>query len=96
MEKLTREQDEALGGLLEGMTTEQCIVTMRMAMTAFTCKLAKEITSSAALQYGRLMYPLTNDMARLEAFHDVVTKRNLEAFNDVVAKRNLEEQEDAE
>lgn len=82
MEKLTKEQGDALAELLAGMTSEQCIVTMRMAMTAFTCKLAKEITSSAALQYGRLMYPLTNDMARLEAFHDAMTKRNEEAPKD--------------
>lgn len=82
MEKLTTEQAEALNRLLEGQTPEQCIITMRTAMNAFTNKVCKEITPSAAIQYGRLLHPLTHDMARLEAFHDALMNETGEARGD--------------
>lgn len=82
MEKLTTEQAEALNKLLEGQTTEQCIVTMRTAMNAFINKVCQEITPFAAIQYGRLIYPLTHDMARLEAFHDALMKETKEERDD--------------
>lgn len=82
MKKLTTEQAEALNRLLEGQTPEQCIITMRTAMNAFTNKVCKEITPSAAIQYGRLLHPLTHDMARLEAFHDALMNETGEARGD--------------
>lgn len=82
MEKLTTEQAEALRKLLEEQNPEQCIITMRTAMNAFTNKVCKEITPYAAIQYGRLVHPLTHDMARLEAFHDALMKETGEARGD--------------
>lgn len=82
MEKLTTEQAEALNKLLAEQTPEQCIITMRTAMNAFTNKVCKEITPSAAIQYGRLLHPLTHDMARLEAFHDALMNETGEARGD--------------
>lgn len=43
-------------------------------MNAFISKVCEEITPHVAVQYGRLVYPLTHDMARLEAFHDAMKK----------------------
>ena len=74
MEKLAKEQAEALNRMLAEMTTEQCFITMRSAMNAFISKVCEEITPHAAVQYGKLVYPLTHDMARLEAFHDAMKK----------------------
>lgn len=51
-------------------------------MNAFTNKVCKEITPSAAIQYGRLLHPLTHDMARLEAFHDALMNETGEARGD--------------
>lgn len=82
MEKLTTEQAEALRKLLEEQTPEQCIITMRTAMNAFIIKVCKEITPFAAIQYGRLLHPLTHDMARLEAFHDAMMKETREGQSD--------------
>lgn len=82
MKKLTTEQAEALNKLLAEQTPEQCIITMRTAMNAFTNKVCKEITPSAAIQYGRLLHPLTHDMARLEAFHDALMNETGEARGD--------------
>ena len=78
MEKLTTEQAEALNKLLAEQTPEQCIITMRTAMNAFINKVCQEITPFAAIQYGRLLHPLTHDMARLEAFHDALMKETKE------------------
>ena len=82
MEKLTTERAEALNTLLAEQTPEQCIITMRTAMNAFTNKVCKEITPFAAIQYGRLLHPLTHDMARLEAFHDALMNETGEARGD--------------
>ena len=82
MKKLTTEQAEALNKLLAEQTPEQCIITMRTAMNAFTNKVCKEITPSAAIQYGRMLHPLTHDMARLEAFHDALMNETGEARGD--------------
>ena len=82
MEKLTTERAEALNTLLAEQTPEQCIITMRTAMNAFANKVCKEITPSAAIQYGRLLHPLTHDMARLEAFHDALMNETGEARGD--------------
>lgn len=82
MKKLTTEQAEALNRLLEEQNPEQCIITMRTAMNAFINKVCKEITPYAAIQYGRLVHPLTHDMARLEAFHDALMKETKEGQGD--------------
>ena len=82
MEKLTTKQVEALNTLLAEQTPEQCIITMRTAMNAFANKVCKEITPFVAMQYGKLLHPLTHDMARLEAFHDALMKETKEGQGD--------------
>lgn len=82
MEKLKKEQGEALNRLLEEQTPEQCIITMRTAMNAFVQKVCREITPYAGIQYGRLLHPLAHDMARLEAFHTAMAKETEEGQTD--------------